>query len=429
MVTAPDYTVRLEQVFQGPMDLLLHLVREQEVEIHEVELSRVIAGYLEHLEALRELDIELAGDFLVMAATLMAIKSRSLLPHEEVDLEDELDPRDELIQRLLEYRRFKEASEGLERGRAERARLQPRGAFPELRDGAGEPTLDLGEISKWDLLSAFSRLMRETLASRTQHVAGDPRPLRYYVGQLAHRARDAGRLSLHALLERIEAAPSRETLVGAFCALLELIRLGVLSAEQSEHEGEILVQFCSDVEGDIDHLLDAATFDDEVEAADEPAGPSPPDGDATPAPAASRAGENSAGPGGRGAAHGPYSPSRRPGPQPRPGAQKMSSALDVTESTWETAVLKSEIPVLIDFWAEWCGPCKAMGPFVDKLAEELDGRLKVVKLDTQEYTEVASRYGIISIPTFLLVKNGEVAHQIVGALPYEKLKAAVEAHL
>jgi segregation and condensation protein A len=76
-VSAPaPFTVRLERVFQGPMDLLLHLVREQEVEIHEIEINRVIAGYLEHLKALRELDIELAGDFLVMAATLMAIKSR-----------------------------------------------------------------------------------------------------------------------------------------------------------------------------------------------------------------------------------------------------------------------------------------------------------------------------------------------------------------
>ncbi len=96
-----DFTIRLEKVFQGPMDLLLHLVRQQEVEIQEISISRVIEGYLAYLDALRELDIELAGEFLVMAATLMSIKSRSLLPREEVNLEDELDPRDELIQRLV----------------------------------------------------------------------------------------------------------------------------------------------------------------------------------------------------------------------------------------------------------------------------------------------------------------------------------------
>ena len=172
MVTTSEFTVTLERVFQGPMDLLLHLVREQEVEIHEIELSKVISAYLAYLEALRELDIELAGDFLVMASTLMSIKSRSLLPREEIDLAEELDPRDELIQRLLEYRRFKETSDTLAAREAERARLHGRGGFDELAAGAEEPTLDLGSISRWDLLGAFSRLMRETLADRPHHVAG-----------------------------------------------------------------------------------------------------------------------------------------------------------------------------------------------------------------------------------------------------------------
>ena len=107
----------------------------------------------------------------------------------------------------------------------------------------------------------------------------------------------------------------------------------------------------------------------------------------------------------------------------------MSNALDVTDSMWDTAVLQSDTPVLIDFWAEWCGPCRAMGPFVDKLAQELDGKIKVVKLNTQDNPEVPARYGIVSIPTFLLVKNGEVAHTIIGAVPYDKFKQQVEAHL
>ena len=107
----------------------------------------------------------------------------------------------------------------------------------------------------------------------------------------------------------------------------------------------------------------------------------------------------------------------------------MSSAADVTDSTWETSVINSATPVLVDFWAPWCGPCRAMGPYIDKLAEEMTGKLAVVKLNTQDNTEVPAKYGITSIPTFLVIKNGEVAEQIVGAQKYDALKEKVAAHL
>jgi segregation and condensation protein A len=269
-----DYTVYLERVFRGPMDLLLHLVREQEVEIHEIEISRVIEGYTAYLEAMQSLDIELAGEFLVMAATLMTIKSRSLLPREEIDLEDELDPKDELIQRLLEYRRFKEASDTLARGLANRQLLHPRGAFPELAEEAQEdeePMLDLGDLSAWDLLSTFSRLMRETLANRPMSIAGDARPMRYYVTNLARAVRAGGRMTLSKLLLDVEENPTKETLVGAFCAMLELIRLGIVTVEQGEKSGEIDICLARDAIEDVDQLLDGTTFEDELlPSADEP---------------------------------------------------------------------------------------------------------------------------------------------------------------
>lgn len=265
MNAVSDYFVRLEDVFHGPMDLLLHLVREQEVEIQEVEISRVVDGYLAYLDALSELDIELAGDFLVMAATLMTIKSRSLLPREEVDLADELDPKDELIQRLVEYRRFKEASDGLNARFEERGRLRRRGSHPELREQEGEVSLELGELSAWDLLGVFSRLMRETLANRPRTVKADPRPLRYYVLQLAERVRAARQASLRGLVAALDDGVTRESLVGAFCALLELVKLGVVRVRQTSDREDVEVSLSEHATSDLEGLLDAARFLDEGE--------------------------------------------------------------------------------------------------------------------------------------------------------------------
>ncbi len=107
----------------------------------------------------------------------------------------------------------------------------------------------------------------------------------------------------------------------------------------------------------------------------------------------------------------------------------MSNAADVTDSQWESTVLQSETPVLVDFWAEWCAPCRAMGPYVDKLAEDYAGKLTVLKLNTQDNTEVPAKYGITAIPTFLVIKGGEVVKQLVGSQSYDDLKSSVDEYL
>ena len=115
-----SYRVELP-VFSGPMDLLLHLVRQSEVDIHEVAIAPILDRYLENLKVLQQLDLQDIGDFVVMASTLMEIKSRELLPREEVSVEEDLDPRDDLIRRLLEYKRFRDISRRLDRLAARRA--------------------------------------------------------------------------------------------------------------------------------------------------------------------------------------------------------------------------------------------------------------------------------------------------------------------
>lgn len=107
----------------------------------------------------------------------------------------------------------------------------------------------------------------------------------------------------------------------------------------------------------------------------------------------------------------------------------MSNAVPITSEDFEKEVLKSETPVLVDFWAEWCGPCKMIAPSVDAIAAEYSGKLKVFKLDVDKEPAVAAKYGIMSIPTLIIFNNGEVAEQIVGLMPKQKIEEKITSHL
>ena len=107
----------------------------------------------------------------------------------------------------------------------------------------------------------------------------------------------------------------------------------------------------------------------------------------------------------------------------------MSNAQAVTAEDFDKEVLQSEIPVLVDFWADWCGPCKALAPTVDAIADETAGKLKVVKLDTDKAPTVAAKYGIMSIPTLILFKKGGVVEQLVGMMSKQKIMEKVSPHL
>jgi segregation and condensation protein A len=272
MASQDEYTFHLTDLFEGPLDLLLHLVKEQEVEIQDVRLAEVVDAYMVHIKHLDRLDIEVAGDYLVVAATLLAIKSRSLLPREEVALDDDLlDPEDELIQRLIEYRRFKGASDDLEERWRRRQLEFFRGFKNELADHTPERELDLGELTAWDLLATYSRLMRETLQDRPHRIASDARPLRWFVQHLGGLVSRRGRATLRELvLDLDDGSLTREGVVGSFCALLELVKIGLIAIEQADQGGDIELVWSSDGDTDLEELIRVSRFmDEEDERSDE----------------------------------------------------------------------------------------------------------------------------------------------------------------
>ncbi|NVI91225.1 thioredoxin [Actinomadura sp. BRA 177] len=107
----------------------------------------------------------------------------------------------------------------------------------------------------------------------------------------------------------------------------------------------------------------------------------------------------------------------------------MTAPITVTDATFADEVLKSDIPVLVDFWADWCGPCRMIAPILEQIAEEQDGKIKIAKMDYDANPDTPNKYGVMGLPTLLLLKNGEVVQQIVGAKPKRALLKDIEPHL
>ena len=223
--------------FHGPLDLLLYLVKRSEVDVLDIPIAEVADQFLAYVLAVKELDIEAAGEFLVMTATLMEIKVRSLLPADEhATSDDQPDPRRELVRQLLEYRKFKDAAAALE-AKAEEAGT--RVARQEPPEPAREHEPKVRPVELWDLVSAFARLMRETQSLQPTTIAVDDTPQHVYEAQLMERVTASGGRLL--FREAFPAPHYKARLIGIFLAVLELIRHRGLGLEQPEPEGAIFL--------------------------------------------------------------------------------------------------------------------------------------------------------------------------------------------
>jgi segregation and condensation protein A len=231
-----DYQVNLD-AFHGPLDLLLYLVKRDEIDVRDIPIARVAEQFRDYLDVLQFIDVEQAGDFLVMAATLMEIKSKMLLPHDEEREEEEEDPRLDLVRHLIEYKKFKEAAALLEaRAEQQSCRLTRQPASPPPSPDPAQQPLRPAEL--WDLVSAFGRLMRETLSQQTEQIAVDHTPLHVYVEEILRQLPEGRSLPFSALLTPPH---TRARLAGLFLAVLELIKRRALAAEQPEPFTEILL--------------------------------------------------------------------------------------------------------------------------------------------------------------------------------------------
>jgi segregation and condensation protein A len=237
---SPGYRIALPE-FEGPLDLLLHLCKTHELDIVNIPIAFVTEKYLEHLEAMQALSVDVAADYLVMAATLAYLKSRELVPTPEPieavgeDGEPVLDPREELIRRLLEYQKYKDAAEKLGGRPIEGKTVFGRGTLLEAGDAAPRP---FAESSVWKLIEAFGRLLEKAGPATTHDVVVDRISIGSRINQLIDRLQaGGGSLRFAALFDLTRPEPElRNQIVVSLLAILELARLKVVRVLQATAE-------------------------------------------------------------------------------------------------------------------------------------------------------------------------------------------------
>lgn len=241
-MTEPDeYRVNLD-IFEGPLDLLLYLIKKDEVDIYDISIERITKQYTDYIDTFRMLNINLAGEFVVMAATLMYIKSRELLPKHVQPPEDETeedDPRWDLIRQLIEYKKFKDAAMFL--GSREEELTSQYGHFPEKPEAPKEEVKPLGDVGIFDLILAFQNVLKRFDEEEEDlgEIIDDRWTVSDKIAHLLETVEPGGSIKFSTMFE--DASTKGEVIV-TFLALLELMKMNHFRAVQNERMGDIELQ-------------------------------------------------------------------------------------------------------------------------------------------------------------------------------------------
>jgi len=264
-MTAMAYEVKLDQ-FEGPLDLLLHLVHKNEMDIQDIRIATITAQYLEHLAMMKARNMDVASEFLVMAATLLYLKSRTLLPPSRAELEDEegQDPEEELKARLLEYQRYKEGAQQLEEYPRLFRDVFPRPPLEPEAEERGAGVLDAQiNISVYDLVHALDKVLRPKSDPKVHRVEAGAISITQGVHMLLRHLRGKERVSFQRCFS---AATTRLEVVVQFMALLELARLQLLEVQQHTRGGMIYLYPAQSLRKgrytDIEHMIDVEDYAD-----------------------------------------------------------------------------------------------------------------------------------------------------------------------
>lgn len=230
------YKVKLD-FFEGPLDLLLFLIKKEKIDIYDIPISRITDQYLEYLNIMELLDLDIAGEFLVMAATLIHIKSKMLLPKEEVPEEEtELDPREELVRRLLEYKKYKDAAH-----RLGEMREKNKDVFLRKGEGSGSKIIsddgtEYFEASLFDLITAFKKVLTQIPKEVFHEVIKSEFSVSDKIHLIYHLLAEAGHILFSALFRK---AKNKDEAIATFLAVLELMKLREIVIVQKSHFDEI----------------------------------------------------------------------------------------------------------------------------------------------------------------------------------------------